>query len=52
MLGTVDPFDFVLAEALGQPLSVVREMPNADITAWRAFYVYRHEMSELEAKHG
>jgi hypothetical protein len=51
MLGSVDPFDFVLAEGLGQPLSAVRDMPNADIVAWRAFYRWRSEMAKLEEKH-
>lgn len=49
MEGTLDPFDYVLAEALGERLPVVRSWPNAEIVEWRAFYVYREAMQNRES---
>lgn len=49
MEGTLDPFDYVLAEALGERITTVRSWPNAEIVEWKAFYVYRHAMREMES---
>lgn len=46
--GTLDTFDFVLAEALGMTVTEVGRMPHLEFIAWRAFYVYRSAMMELE----
>lgn len=46
----MDPFDFQLAEALGQPLGVVLSMPNRDIAAWRAYFVWSAEQRKLASK--
>lgn len=50
MLGTRDTFDYVLAQDLGMPLHAVRELPNAEVMEWRAYYKYRHAMDDLEAR--
>lgn len=50
MDGAADPFDFILAEALGMSLGQVRALPNSEIVEWSAFYKWRHAMQELEAK--
>jgi len=50
MEGQLDPFDFVLAEALGLSLSEVRALPNAEHVEWRAFYKYREAMREFKSK--
>lgn len=50
MLGTLDTFDFVLAQDLGVPLHAVRSWPNAEVVEWRAYYKYRHAMDELNAR--
>ena len=46
---TLDPFDFVLAEALHMTVERLGEMSSAEYLAWRAFYVYREAMQKLEA---
>ena len=48
MEGDLDPFDFVLAERLGMTLAQVGAMSNNEYTRWRAFYVYRDAMSEMQ----
>ncbi len=48
MEGTVDPFDFMLAEALHLTLWQVRRLPNSEVLEWKAFYKWRHEMAELQ----
>lgn len=50
MEGTVDSFDFVLAEALGKHLHEIRELPNMEVEEWKAFMNFRREMEEFEAK--
>ena len=50
MLGDLDTFDFVLAQDLGMTLGAVRELPNAEVTEWRAYYRYRHAMDDLAAR--
>lgn len=52
MEGTLDSFDFVLAEALGKTLPEIRSWPNAEITEWKAFYVYRTAMQNMEDPDG
>lgn len=47
MEGELDPFDFMLAEALGLTLAQVGEMSNNEYLRWRAFYVYREAMREM-----
>jgi hypothetical protein len=44
----MDPFDFVLAERLHLTLAQVGAMSNNEYLRWRAFYVYRDAMAELE----
>ena len=46
----MDPFDFILAEALGMTVAAMRAMGNDEYLAWRAFYTWRKAMRELEAK--
>jgi hypothetical protein len=46
----LDPFDFVLAEALHMTLAQLADMSNAEYLAWRAFHVYRQAMTELAGK--
>ncbi len=48
MEGDLDPFDFVLAETLGMTLEQVQAMSNNEFQRWKAFYVYRAAMRELE----
>lgn len=50
MLGEVDSFDFVLAEALGKTLGEVRSLPNREYVEWRAFYRYRNAMDDLSER--
>jgi len=51
MDGQRDPFDYVLAEALGMMVEDMRErMSNREHVEWRAFYQWRHAMQELEQK--
>jgi hypothetical protein len=51
MLGEMDSFDFVLAEGLSMTIGELRErMSNEEYHQWRAFYIYRYEMAQLEAK--
>jgi len=45
----LDPFDFVLAEALHMTVAQVYGMGNAEYLAWRAFHVYRTAMRDLES---
>lgn len=52
MEGTVDAFDFVLAEALGAQLSEIRALPALEVEEWKAFYEYRSAIREKEAKRG
>lgn len=44
MQDEIDPFDFVLAEALGKSLAWVGELSNLEVVKWKAFYVYRAAM--------
>lgn len=46
----MDPFEFILAEALGLTLSQVRALPNAEFMEWRAFWVWRQAMEDFEAR--
>ncbi len=51
MEGELDPFDFLLAEALGMTVAEIRDrMSNAEYIEWRAFYTYRAAMRELANK--
>jgi hypothetical protein len=51
MEGSLDPFDFVLAESLHKTLDQLRnEMSNQEYHQWRAFYTYRTAMQVLEVK--
>lgn len=56
MTEELDPFDWVLAEALGRGVDEMRAtISNPEYHSWRAFYVYRAEMQKLaraEAKRG
>ena len=45
-----DTFPFVLALDLGQPLSVIDDMPFPEYLSWQAYYTWRASMLELEAK--
>lgn len=51
MEGDLDPFDFMLAEALGMSVQHMRDtLSNQEYLQWRAFYVWRNAKAELEAK--
>jgi len=51
MTDELDPFDWVLAEALGMTVERLRStMSNPEYHSWRAFYVYRAAQQELAAK--
>jgi hypothetical protein len=50
MEGEIDVFDFILAEKLGMTLAQVGEMSNNEYLRWKAFYVYRRAMQELDSK--
>lgn len=44
----LDPFPFVLGEALGMTIAQIDSMSNAEYLAWRAFHVWRNAMAELD----
>lgn len=46
--GDLDPFEFILAEALGKHLHEIRELPNCDIAEWAAFFSWRQTMEAFE----
>ena len=48
MEGELDPFDFVLAEALGKTLAEIGQMSNHEYLRWRAWHVYRTAMAEMK----
>jgi hypothetical protein len=52
----IDPFDWMLAEALGMTIGEMNERMSArEHTSWRAFWRYRSEMQKLaaqRARHG
>lgn len=51
MKNDLDPFDFVLAEKLHMTVEDMQDrMSNVEYNQWRAFYVYRNAMFDLEAK--
>ena len=50
MEGELDPFDFVLAEAIGKTIAEIGAMSNREYLSWRAFHVYRNAMRELASK--
>lgn len=51
MTGLLDPFDYVLAEALGMTVEDMQtRMSNDEFLRWKAFYRYRQEMRELAMK--
>ena len=51
MEGSVDPFDFILAESLHMTVADMHDrMSNQEYAGWRAFYVYRAAMRELAAQ--
>jgi hypothetical protein len=51
MEGTLDAFEFVLAESLHKTIAQLRdEMSGSEYVAWRAFHTYRNEMQKLAAK--
>lgn len=47
MLGEIDTFGFVLAEALGKTLGEVNALPNGEVVAWQAFFRVRRELEKL-----
>lgn len=56
-LGETDTFDFVLARDLGRTLPEIRQLPQAEIVEWRAFYRWEKAMvdytnSVRAARHG
>lgn len=49
MEGALDPFDFALAEQLGMTVQQMNDqLSNDEYLSWRAFYVYRNAMKELD----
>lgn len=50
MTEELDPFDWMLAEALGMTVERMQsEMSNLEWHSWRAFYVYREAQRKLAA---
>lgn len=47
MEGELDPFDFVLAEALHLTLAQVNALSNNEYQRWRAYHVWRAAMAEM-----
>lgn len=51
MEGSLDPFDFLLAERLGMTVGELRDrMSNDEYLQWRAFVKWRNAMQELELR--
>lgn len=51
MEGTLDSFDFILAESLHMTVQQIHnDMSNLEYVQWRAFYNYRAAMQDFEAK--
>lgn len=49
MEGDADPFDFDLAKNLGMTVEHMRDtISNVEYLQWRAYYVWRNAMEELE----
>lgn len=49
MEGELDPFPFVLAEALGMTIEdMLNRMSNQEYLQWQAFFTWRHAMQQLE----
>jgi hypothetical protein len=40
---------FVVAEKLGERLSVVRSWPNSELEEWNAFLAVKRQQNELQA---
>lgn len=47
MEGTLDQFDFVLAERLGKTLAEIGAMSNNEYLRWKAWHVYRAAMKDM-----
>ncbi len=52
MENELDEFDFMLAMDLGKTLDELSSISNREHLAWRAFYVYRKAMSDMQSKAG
>lgn len=52
MTGTLDSFDFTLAQDLSRTLGEVRAMPNSEVVEWRAYYRYHTAMDDLARRSG
>ena len=50
LLGEEDPFDYVLALALGKSWGEVQELPNEEFERWRGFMNYRDLVRNHNAK--
>lgn len=51
MEGSLDAFDFLLAERLGMTVGELRDrMSNDEYLQWRAYIKWRNAMQELELK--
>jgi hypothetical protein len=50
MEGEMDPFPFMLAEALGKTLIEIDDMSLREYIGWQAFYVWRDAQRELSEK--
>jgi hypothetical protein len=49
--GSLDPFDWILAERLGMTVAELNEtMTEPEYQSWRAFHVYRNAMEEKALK--
>ena len=46
MLGEVDPIDFLIAQDIGMPLTLVRELPMSEIIEWRAWYAVKQALEK------
>lgn len=50
MMGTRDAIDYRVAATIGQPLSVVRELPNAELAEWGAYFQATDALDDMHAR--
>lgn len=50
MLGTRDAIDYRVAATIGQPLAVVRELPNAELVEWGAYFQATDALEDMYAR--
>jgi hypothetical protein len=47
--GEWDGFEFFLGEKLGKNLGEIGALPNTEIVEWRAWFVHKQLMEDIEA---